>query len=153
MRLALLIACAAAAAAVPVRANAQTTASVVRGSAIPSAGASPKAYDGYCPTVIEFIGHITVSIPGTKVDYQWERSNGSMGPVKHIQIGKPVPPDTSAHGARPAPITAEVQSDKWRVGLPDKDVTVWEKLYVLAPYDTPTPPVIVAVTCRSSSGQ
>jgi hypothetical protein len=125
------------------------TAAPLRAQAVlPTASAFPRTYAGNCPRSIEFVGHILVTIPGTRVDYQWERSNGTKGKVLHAQIGKPVPAGTPRDTMKSPNVTEPVTSDKWYVGLPSEGGRFWEKLHILAPFDIYSPPALVDVECR-----
>ena len=119
------------------------------GAVLPTASVLPATYAGNCPAPIEFIGHVTVTVPGTIVEFQWERSDGTTGKLQRAQIGKaPVPgepPDT----ARPAKLTAPVASDKWRLALPGKSGQYSETLHLLKPFDIRSAPAVVNVTCKN----
>jgi hypothetical protein len=111
------------------------------GAVLPGAVASPAQYAGNCPARIEFIGHVTVTVPGTRVDYRWERSNGDSTRLLHAQIG------TAADTARP-PLTAAIPSDVWRVALPGRGGVFWEVLHIEQPFDIRSQPARVTVECR-----
>jgi hypothetical protein len=115
---------------------------------LPTASAFPRTYAGNCPRSIEFVGHILVTIPGTRVDYQWERSNGTKGKVLHAQIGQPLPPGAPRDTMKSPNVTEPVTSDRWFVGLPSEGGRFWEKLHILAPFDIYSPAALVDVECR-----
>jgi hypothetical protein len=116
-----------------------------RSAVLPSAVALPAQYVGNCPTRIEFVGHVTVSIPGTRLDYRWERSNGDSGKLLHAQVGVPArtPHDTSL-----TQITAALPSDFWRTGLPGHSTQYWEVLHIESPVDIRSAPARIMVECR-----
>jgi hypothetical protein len=118
------------------------------GAVLPTASAFPRTYAGNCPRSIEFVGHILVTVPGTRVDYQWERSNGTKGKVLHAQIGKPLVPGAPRDTMKSPNVTEPVVSDKWYVGLPQEGGRFWEKLHILEPFDIVSPPALVDVECR-----
>jgi hypothetical protein len=118
------------------------------GAVLPTAAAVPRTYAGNCPTSVEFVGHILVTVPGTRVDYQWERSNGTIGKVLHAQIGKPPAPGSPPDTAKQANVTDLVKSDKWYVGLPSEGGQFWEKLHILSPFDIRSAAAPVDVACR-----
>lgn len=128
--------------------SAQPLAAQTTGGATPTAAAFPRQYAGNCPAAIEFIGHVTVTVAGTRVDYQWERSNGTSGKVLHGQIGAPAAGAAPRDTAKPATITAPVVSDHWRVALPGRGGQFWEKLHILAPVDLRSAAALVDVDCR-----
>ena len=116
-----------------------------RGAVLPAAVASPDHYVGNCPTKVEFVAHVTVTIPGTRLDYRWERSNGDSGKLMHAQVGLTGgSPRDSSH----APITAALPSDFWRLGLPGHSTQFWEVLHIESPVDIRSAPARVLVECR-----
>lgn len=119
------------------------------GAVLPTAAAFPRTYAGNCPAVVEFVGHITVTVAGTVVAYQWERSNGTTGKVLHAQIGKARMPATPPDTAKRSNITEAVTSDKWRLALPGKSGQYWETLHILAPFDIRSMAASVDVVCRN----
>ena len=118
------------------------------GGVLPAAAAFPRTYEGNCPAAIEFVGHVTVTVPGTRVDYQWERSNGTAGKVLHTQIGKAPVPGTPPDTAQRSNVTEAVASDKWRLALPGKSGQYSETLHILAPFDIRSSAALVDVVCR-----
>ena len=125
------------------------TAARLSGQAVlPTASAFPRTYAGNCPRSIEFVGHILVTIPGTRVDYQWERSNGTKGKVLHAQIGKPLAPGAPRDTMKSPNVIEPVASDRWFVGLPQEGGRFWEKLHILAPFDIYSPQALVDVEYR-----
>ncbi len=133
---------------VPLLVLAATRLDAQTGAVLPTASAFPRTYAGNCPRSIEFVGHILVTVPGTRVDYQWERSNGTKGKVLHAQIGKPLPPGTPRDTMKSPNVTEAVASDRWFVGLPQETGRFWEKLHILEPFDISSPPALVDVECR-----
>ena len=120
--------------------HAQTTAAV-----LPTASVLPVSYVGNCPVPVEFIGHITTTVPGTLVEYRWERSDGTIGKTLRATIGKAaVPPDTARRGN----ITEPVASDKWRLALPGKNGRYSSTLHILSPFDIKSKPAELMVACR-----
>lgn len=115
---------------------------------LPAATAFPRTYAGNCPAAIEFVGHVLVTVPGTRIDYQWERSDGKVGKVLHAQIGKPAVPGAPPDTAKGQNVTEAVTSDRWRIGLPSRDGQFWEKLHILAPFDIRSAAAPVDVICR-----
>lgn len=118
------------------------------GAVLPRASVLPVTYVGNCPVPVEFIGHITASVPGTLVDYQWERSDGSKGKVLHAQIGKAPIAGAVPDSARRSNITEPIPSDKWRLALPGKTGKYSETLHILTPFDIRSAPAVVTVACR-----
>ena len=111
------------------------------GAVLPGAVASPDRYAGNCPARIEFVGHVTVTVPGTRIDYRWERSNGDSTRLLHAQIGNAA--DTTR-----LPLTDAIPSDIWRVALPGRGGVFWEVLHIEAPFDIRSQPARVTVDCR-----
>lgn len=138
-----------AAAAVAISTPTQTLRGQSTGAVLPAAAAFPRIYAGNCPAPIEFIGHITATVPGTLVDYQWERSDGSTGKVLHVQIGKGPLPDAPPDTAKRPAIMVAIASDKWRLALPGKNGQYWETLHILTPFDIRSPAAVVDVTCKN----
>ena len=110
------------------------------GGILPAAVAAPERYLGNCPARIEFVGHVTVTLPGTTVTYRWVRSNGDSGKLLRAQIGKPG--DTTAR------LTAAIPSDIWHVGQQGRTAQFWEILHIESPIDIQTQPANVRVECR-----
>ena len=112
---------------------------------LPTAVGSPEHYVGNCPTKIEFVGHVTVTIPGTRLDYRWERSNGDSSKLLHAQVGvaRSAPQDSSR-----VPLTAALPSDFWRLGLPGHSSQFWDVLHIESPVDIRSAPARVLVECR-----
>lgn len=110
------------------------------------AAASPDHYQGNCPARIEFVGHVTVTVPGTRLTYRWERSDGDSGKVLHAQIGVPLrsTPDSTA-----LPLIAALPSDYWRLGLPGRNGQYWELLHILSPVDTRSAIAPVEMNCSN----
>ena len=106
------------------------------------AAASPDHYEGNCPARIEFVGHVTVTVPGTRLVYRWERSDGDSGKLLHVQVGV-------AGSAPPAPLVAALPSDFWRTGLPGHNGQYWEVLHILSPVDTRSGVARVDIECRN----
>ena len=126
--------------AVPVVIHAQATAAV-----LPTATAHPLTYVGNCPVPVEFVGHITTTVPGTLVEYRWERSDGTTGKTLRATIGKAaIPPDTVRRGN----VTDPVASDNWRLALPGKNGNYSSTLHILTPFDIRSAPAVVRVNCR-----
>jgi hypothetical protein len=111
------------------------------GAVLPAAVASPTQYAGNCPAKIEFVGHVTVTVPGTRIDYRWERSNGDSTKLLHAQVGNPA--DTTR-----TTVTQAVPSDFWRLALPGHAGVFWEVLHIESPFDIRSQPARVAVDCR-----
>lgn len=111
------------------------------GAVLPGAVASPVRYAGNCPAKIEFVGHVTVTVPGTRIDYRWERSNGDSTKLLHAQVGNPA--DTSR-----TTVTDAIPSDFWRLALPGRGGVFWEVLHIESPFDIRSPPARVTVDCR-----
>lgn len=115
---------------------------------LPAAAAFPRTYAGNCPATIEFVGHVTVTVPGTRVDYRWERSDGKAGKLLHATIDRAPTPGAPPDTTRATTITAAVASDKWQLGIPGRSGQFWETLHVLAPVDAVSAPAPVDVACR-----
>lgn len=111
------------------------------GAVLPGAVASPTQYAGNCPARIEFVGHVTVTVPGTRIDYRWERSNGDSTKLLHAQLGNPA--DTTR-----TPLAEAIPSDVWRLALPGRGGVFWEVLHIEAPFDIRSQPARVMVDCR-----
>jgi hypothetical protein len=111
------------------------------GAVLPTAVAYPAQYAGNCPARVEFVGHVTVTIPGTRIDYRWERSNGDSTKQLHAQIGRPT--DTAR-----TTLTEAVPSDFWRLALPGHAGVFWEILHIESPFDIRSQPARVTVDCR-----
>jgi hypothetical protein len=111
------------------------------GAVLPGAVASPDRYAGNCPARIEFVGHVTVTVPGTRIDYRWERSNGDSSRLLHAQIGNVA--DTTR-----SPLTDAIPSDIWRLALPGRGGVFWEVLHIEEPFDIRSQPARVTVDCR-----
>jgi hypothetical protein len=115
---------------------------------LPSVAALPARYTGNCPATIEFLGRVTVTIAGTHIDYQWERSDGHNGKVLHAVIGKArdpkAPPDTTSNPR----FTQQLPSDHWRAGFPNATAQYWEVLHVLAPVDVESGHATVSMNCE-----
>ncbi len=119
---------------------AQATAAV-----LPTATAHPLNYVGNCPVPVEFVGHITTTIPGTLVEYRWERSDGNIGKTLRATIGRAaIPPDTARRGN----VTDPIASDNWRLALPGKNGSYSSTLHILTPFDIRSAPAVVRVNCR-----
>lgn len=114
------------------------------GAVLPTAAAVPAEYAGNCPARIEFIGRVTVTIPGTRIDYRWVRSNGDSGKLLHAQIGKP----RAAGDTTTGNFTGALPADVWRVALPLQTAHFWEVLHILSPFDIASGHAVVAVDCR-----
>ncbi|HEY3935419.1 MAG TPA: hypothetical protein VGL65_12475 [Gemmatimonadales bacterium] len=116
-------------------------------AAVATAAAAPPQYSGNCPAPIDFVGRITATVVGMRIDYQWERSNGTSGKILHVAItpstARSHPADTSA-----ATYSTPAQADRWRVGFPSRGGRFWERLHILAPVDFTSPPATVDVDCR-----
>jgi hypothetical protein len=93
--------------------------------------AKPQAYNGHCPARIEFIATIHVSHP-SRVEYQWERSDGGRGQRESVDI----------HSA------GQGVTDSWTLGGGNERLVVWERLHVLAPTGISSPQARVHVNCR-----
>ena len=94
--------------------------------------AKPKVYTGPCPADIQFIGTIFVNRYPVNVSYQWERSDGAVGPRRTITIR------SSGQGVY----------DTWHVGGDHQHLNLWERVHVLAPTGIRSPEVRVTVNCR-----
>ncbi|HEY4321419.1 MAG TPA: hypothetical protein VGM77_09610 [Gemmatimonadales bacterium] len=114
------------------------------GAVLPTAAAVPAEYVGNCPARIAFIGRVTVTIPGTRIDYRWVRSNGDSGKILHAQIGKPRAAGDTATGN----FTGALPADVWHVALPLQTGRFWEVLHILSPFDIASGRAVVAVDCR-----
>jgi hypothetical protein len=88
-------------------------------------------------------------VPGTLVEYQWERSGGTTGKVLHAQIGKAPVPSAPPDTAKRSNITVAITSDKWRLALPGKSGQYWETLHILTPFDIRSPAAAVEVACTN----
>lgn len=131
---------AVAAVAVPLRRAAAQAGVAV----LPVASALPTVYRGNCPARIEFVGRVTVTVPGTRIAYRWERSDGDSSKALQAQIGEPssVASDTTR-------VTATLPSDFWRAAAPNHPGVYWEILHVEAPIDVRSPPARVTIQCRN----
>lgn len=92
--------------------------------------AKPRTYSGPCPTTIEFLGTIFVSRPA-RVEYRWERSDGTLGPRQFVDIrsaGKGV-------------------TTTWRVGTPRRVFSGWERLRVLSPNAISSNTAAIQIKC------
>lgn len=116
------------------------------GAVLPSATASPTRYAGNCPAKIEFVGHVTTTQLGMRIDYRWERSNGDSTKLLHVQLGAPAAGDTS-HTPTTAAVVA-IPSDIWHVALPGQSGVFWEVLHIESPFDIRSAPARVQVDCR-----
>jgi hypothetical protein len=117
------------------------------GAVLPFAAASPNIYNGNCPAKIEFVGRITTTVAGTKVDYRWERSNGDSGKLLHAVIGKPPAPGAPIDTSR-ATTTQSVPSDIWHLALPSQSGDFWEVLHIVSPFDIRSAHAKVSVNCK-----
>lgn len=93
--------------------------------------AKQKTYTGPCPTTIEFLGTIFVSRPA-RVEYRWERSDGTVGPREFVDIrsaGKGV-------------------TTTWRVGTPRRSFSGWAKLRALTPNSSISNTAAFQVKCN-----
>ncbi len=91
--------------------------------------AKPKTYAGPAPTTIEFVGTIFVNKQPTTVEYQWERSDGAVGPRKKLTIRA----------------AGEGVTDTWKLGAPGDHIRVWEKLHVFVPNEKLSGPAAVGL--------
>jgi hypothetical protein len=93
--------------------------------------AKPKTYSGPCPTTIGFLGTIFVSRPA-RVEYRWERSDGTVGPRESVDIrsaGKGV-------------------TTTWKVGTPRRVFSGWERLRVLSPNGIVSNTAAIQIKCN-----
>ena len=93
--------------------------------------ARSKSYTGPCPLNVDFLATIFVSRPA-KVEYRWERSDGTVGPREFVDIrgsGKGV-------------------TTTWRVGSPRRSFSVGERLRVLAPNAAASDWATVKIKCN-----
>jgi hypothetical protein len=91
--------------------------------------AKTKTYSGPAPTTLEFVGTIFVNKQPATVEYQWERSDGAVGPRRKLTIRA----------------AGEGVTDTWRLGAPGEHMRVWEKLHVLAPNEKLSGPAGVSL--------
>jgi hypothetical protein len=91
--------------------------------------ANPKAYSGPAPTTLEFVGTIFVNKQPATVEYQWERSDGAVGPRKKLTIRA----------------AGEGVTDTWKLGAPGEHMRVWEKLHVFVPNEKTSAPAGVSL--------
>jgi hypothetical protein len=110
---------------------------------LPTAVALPATYTGNCPAKIEFVGHLTVTVPGAVIEFRWERSNGDSGKVIRATVGAGRTVDSASHT-----LTVPVPSDVWHVGQAGRTGQFWEVLHVLAPVDIRSAPARVTLDCR-----
>lgn len=94
--------------------------------------AKPRVYNGPCPATIDFIATIFVSRQPVKVEYQWERSDGAVGPRRQVVIR------SAGQGVR----------ESWTLGRGRERLQIWERLHVLAPTGISSPEQVVRVNCR-----
>ena len=114
------------------------------GGVLPAAIASPERYAGNCPARIEFVGHVTVTLPGTTITYRWERSTGDSSKLLRAQIGVAAANRDSV----PARVTVAIPSDFWYVSRPGRSGQFWEVLHVESPVDVRSRTAYVSVDCR-----
>ncbi len=79
-----------------------------------STDASPAAYAGACPVVINFTAKITVNKAGT-IKFRWERSDGAHGPWQELDYG------SAGH---------KTVSTTWTLGGPGVNYSGWQRIYV-----------------------
>jgi len=115
------------------------------GGVLPTAAAYPDTYTGNCPAPIEFIGHVTATVPGTEISYRWEHSDGKQTKTLRARLGSPrAPGDTT----RPGDIIVPLPPDKWRLALPGKVGQYSDLLHILTPFDIRSKPAVVQVVCN-----
>lgn len=101
-----------------------------------SVTAVPQSYVGPAPAKIKFVATVTVESMPMTFNYQWERSDGSMGKKQVVKV-------TPATGKT---LTFEVT---WQLGAPGKQYKVWEKIHVACGNQKVTSaPAAVAITCN-----
>ena len=125
--IALPLACAALAAAIPATVVAQqhTVNRVV-------VAARPASFAGRCPAHLHFVGTIYVTRYPVWLEYEWERSDGGRGPRQRVEV-------------RSRSLTV---GDSWELGGGRERLRVWERLHVLAPTGISSPAANVSVNCR-----
>jgi hypothetical protein len=98
--------------------------------------AVPQSYVGPAPAKLKFIATVTVESSQMVFNYQWERSDGSMGKKHVVRV-------TKSTGKT---LTLEVP---WQLGAPGKQYHVWEKIHVACGNQKLTSvPAEVTVTCK-----
>lgn len=94
--------------------------------------AKPKVYTGPCPADLQFIGTIFVNRQPVQVTYQWERSDGAVGPRRTIVIR------SAGQGVY----------ETWHLGAGKQRLNVWERVHVVAPTNISSPPGRATVNCQ-----
>jgi hypothetical protein len=91
-----------------------------------------------CPVTAHFDGVITLSKIGGTLRYRWERSTGANGPVQELAIPA---------GAHTAAVDVAAAPDEWPLNQPGQQLTLSNRIHVLAPVDAISPPVSVDAKC------
>ena len=94
--------------------------------------AKPKTFSGPCPAEMEFVGTIFVSRHPVMVEYRWERSDGTIGERRKVEIR------SAGQGVY----------ETWKFGAPGTNYFLWEKLHVLTPTGITSAPAAATVRCR-----
>ena len=74
-------------------------------------------YDGPCPVVVRFQATIYLDRTPMKVQYYWERSDGSKTRPKSVELSANIAPKLNV-------------KDEWVVGVPGKSYRATDRLHV-----------------------
>jgi hypothetical protein len=79
--------------------------------------ATPRAFRGPCPARLHFSARIEVDHYPMTFNYQWERSDGALGPKRIAKV--------------PSPHTRTITLvDTWQVGRKGDHMDVWQKVRI-----------------------
>jgi hypothetical protein len=92
-----------------------------------------------CPVTAHFDGVLTLSKIGGTLRYRWERSTGVNGPVQEL----PIPA-----AARTGPVDVAAKPDEWPLNQPGQQLTVSDRIHVLAPVDALSPSLSLNAMCH-----
>jgi type IV pilus biogenesis protein CpaD/CtpE len=91
-----------------------------------------------CPVTAHFDATLTLSRIGGTLRYRWERSTGANGPVLELSIPA---------GAQLETVDLSVKPDEWPLNQPGQQLTVKDRIHVLAPVDALSPSLSLNAMC------
>jgi hypothetical protein len=91
----------------------------------------------HCPVYPHAEASLTVSGVNGLIQYRWERSDSTMGPLYQV----------TADSAKTKPGAMALQPDDWTDNRPGVQLTVEEYVHVLYPFDVRSAPVSINAKC------